>query len=299
MIREYLSPPVLPSTEELVRCSGAMFPSISTSRHGAQPRARRAHHPMPSTSLEQLDALPVGMVLHAFTNQGLIGHGGFGIVFKAERNELDQTVAIKEYLQSELAVREGETCSPAAARFVRTPRTAFDDSGDGEVLVGFDSHPCIVSCQDLLSYERHGVSGDGFRSRPVAGGSPDEARREGHPSTEADLLAGMRPSVDGLVGVHAAGVPFTNDLVKRDLRMMELSMKVMAGSARAGPEGSRHVAQDTVNRTEPVLASHRGPPTWADRVTRQTVLQPGAPRTRPAKAELDLEALHRFGFRAT
>ena len=76
-------------------------------------------------------------------------------------------------------------------------------------------------------------------------------------------------------------------------------MKTAAGSARAGPEGSLHAAQGTVNRTEPVLESHRGPPTWADRVTRQTVLQPGAPRTRPAKPELDLGALHRFGFRAT
>lgn len=97
-----------------------------------------------------VDASPPGTVLRDFTIQVSIGHGGFGIVFKAERNELDQTVAIKEYLRSELAVREGETCSPAAARFVRTPRTAVDDSGDGEVLVGFDSHPCIVSCHDLL-----------------------------------------------------------------------------------------------------------------------------------------------------
>lgn len=122
---------------------------------------------------------------------------------------------------------------------------------------------------------------------------------EGHPFTAADLLAGMRPSVDGLVRVHAAGVPFTNDLVKRDLRVMELCMKVAAGPARAGAEGSRHVAQGTVNRREPVSQSHRVAPTSADRDTRQMASQPGAPRTRPAKPELDLEALHRFGFRAT
>lgn len=122
MIREYLRLAVLPSTE-LVRCSGAMFPSISTSRHGAQPRARRAHHPMPSTSLDQLDAFPVGMVLHTFTNQGLIGHGGFGIVYRTEHNELDLSGAIKEYLQSELAVREGVTVQPLSG----TDRTNFED----------------------------------------------------------------------------------------------------------------------------------------------------------------------------
>ena len=83
----------------------------------------RAHHPMPSTSLEQLDAFPVGMVLHAFTNQELIGHGGCGIVCRTEHNELDLSGAIKEYLQSELAVREGVTVQPLSG----TDRTNFED----------------------------------------------------------------------------------------------------------------------------------------------------------------------------
>ena len=42
---------------------------------------------------------------------------------------------------------------------------------------------------------------------------------EGHPFTEADLLAAVLPFLDGLVRVHATGMHFTNDFVKRDLKM--------------------------------------------------------------------------------
>ena len=45
----------------------------------------------------------------------MLGRGGFGIVYKARHNELDQVVAIKEYLPSELAVREGETVRAKSA----------------------------------------------------------------------------------------------------------------------------------------------------------------------------------------
>ena len=121
---------------------------------------------------------------------------------------------------------------------------------------------------------------------------------EGHPFTEADLLAGMRPSVDGLVRVHAAGVPFTNDLVKRDLRMMELRMRTAAGSARARPEGSRHVAKCTVARTEAGPQSHRALVSRTDHVTCQAALLAGSPHPRPTTPDHGREALQQFGLRS-
>ena len=61
---------------------------------------------------ERRDALPAGYVLRDFTIQAVIGHGGFGIVYRAGHNELDRTVAINEFLPVELAVREGATVQP-------------------------------------------------------------------------------------------------------------------------------------------------------------------------------------------
>ena len=51
---------------------------------------------MPSTDPERRDALPVGTVLREFTIQAVIGHGGFGIVYRAQHNLLEMTVAIRE-----------------------------------------------------------------------------------------------------------------------------------------------------------------------------------------------------------
>ena len=64
---------------------------------------------MPSTSAEQLDALPVGAVLHEFSIQVVIGRDPFGIIYVAERNELDLTVAINGSLLVGLSTRKGVT----------------------------------------------------------------------------------------------------------------------------------------------------------------------------------------------
>ena len=53
---------------------------------------------MPSMDPEQRDALLVGTVLREFTIQAVIGHGGFGIVYRAEHDELELMVAIGESL---------------------------------------------------------------------------------------------------------------------------------------------------------------------------------------------------------
>ena len=74
---------------------------------------------MPRTDHERRDALPVGTVLRDFTIQAVIGHGGFGIVYRAGHNELDLTVAIKEYLPVELAVRESTTVQPRSGADLR------------------------------------------------------------------------------------------------------------------------------------------------------------------------------------
>ena len=162
---------------------------------------------MPSTDHGRRDALPIGTVLRDFTIQAVIGHGGFGIVYRAGHTELDLTVAIKEYLPVELAVREGTTVQPRSG----TERKDFEEGlrrfrDEAQALIDFDSHPSIVSCREF--FRAHGTAylvmgyEDGESLAEVL------ARREaeGRPFAAADLLGVMEPVLDGLERVHGAGV---------------------------------------------------------------------------------------------
>ncbi len=54
------------------------------------------------------NALRPGHKLHWYQIEKVLGQGGFGITYLAYDANLDQHVAIKEYLPMELAVREGD-----------------------------------------------------------------------------------------------------------------------------------------------------------------------------------------------
>ena len=162
---------------------------------------------MPSTDHGRRDALPIGTVLRDFTIQAVIGHGGFGIVYRSGHTELDLTVAIKEYLPVELAVREGATVQPRSG----TERKDFEEGlrrfrDEAQALIDFDSHPSIVSCREF--FRAHGTAylvmayEDGESLAEVLA----SREAEGRPFAAADLLGVMEPVLEGLERVHAAGV---------------------------------------------------------------------------------------------
>ena len=162
---------------------------------------------MPRTNLKRRDALPAGTILRDFTIQAVIGHGGFGIVYRAEHNELDLTVAIKEYLPVELAVREGATVQPRSG----TDRSAFEDGlrrfrDEAQALIDFDSHPSIVSCREF--FRAHGTAYlvMAYEEGQSLAELLSIREAEGRPFTESELLAVMTPVLEGLERVHAAGV---------------------------------------------------------------------------------------------
>ena len=162
---------------------------------------------MPSTDHGRRDALPVGTVLREFTIQAVIGHGGFGIVYRAGHNELDLTVAIKEYLPVELAVREGTTVQPRSG----TDRRDFEEGlrrfrDEAQALIDFDAHPSIVSCREF--FRAHGTAYlvMAYEDGPSLAEVLASREAEGRSFTASDLLAVMQPVLEGLDRVHAAGV---------------------------------------------------------------------------------------------
>ena len=61
-----------------------------------------------NTSRHRL-ALPAGHRLHWYTLESVIGQGGFGITYLARDTNLEQPVAIKEFLPAELASRDSDS----------------------------------------------------------------------------------------------------------------------------------------------------------------------------------------------
>ena len=179
---------------------------------------------MPNTDHKRRDALPAGTTLRDFTIQAVIGHGGFGIVYRAGHNELDLTVAIKEYLPVELALREGATVKPRSDADLG----GFGDGlrrfrDEAQSLIDFDSHPSIVSCREF--FRAHGTAYlvMAYEDGQSLAESLANREREGLPFTESDLLAVMTPVLEGLACVHAAGVLHrdikpSNILIRRDGR---------------------------------------------------------------------------------
>ena len=162
---------------------------------------------MPDDWTDRRDALPQGCVLRDYTIEEVLGHGGFGIVYKARHNELDHVVAIKEYLPSELAVREGATIraksAESGAHFADGLRRFREEA---KALIEFQQHPSIVDCREFFR-----ANGTAYLVMEYVEGLPlSESLRQreaaGTPFTESDLLAIAIPLAEGLAHIHRAGV---------------------------------------------------------------------------------------------
>ena len=162
---------------------------------------------MPGGWSDRRDALPPGCVLRDYTIQAVLGHGGFGIVYKASHNELGQVVAIKEYLPSELAVREGATVRAKSADC----ETCFADGlrrfrEEARALIDFQRHPSTVACSEFFR-----ANGTAYLVMEYVDGMPlaqvlREREAAGRPFTESDLLGVAVPLAQGLAHIHRAGV---------------------------------------------------------------------------------------------
>ena len=162
---------------------------------------------MAADEQELRHALPQGAALREYTIEDVLGHGGFGIVYRARHNELGNQVAIKEYLPVELAVREGASVHPRSAAC----QADYEDGlrrfrDEARALIEFQSHPSIVSCREFFR-----ANGTAYLVMEHEEGLPLSEllrRREasGRPFDEADLLAVMVPLLEGLERIHEAGM---------------------------------------------------------------------------------------------
>jgi len=161
-------------------------------------------------------ALPIGYQLHWFQIESILGVGGFGITYLARDGNLKRSVAIKEFLPSDLSVRrEDSTVEPISEDESETFRWGLDRFlSEARTLARFQ-HPNIVGVHSVfeanntaymvMEYEQGRSLGTVLRE-------PDSCREE-------NLRALLMPLLDGLEQVHEAG------FVHRDIKPNNLFVR--------------------------------------------------------------------------
>ncbi len=133
----------------------------------------------------------------------MLGQGGFGITYRARDSQLRRDVAIKEYLPTSFAVRQGGTTvlprSTQTADDFRWGRERFLD--EARTLATLEDAPGIVNVYDFME-----ANGTAYMVMGLVRGETVEARlkRDGRlPQPAIEQL--VYPLLDGLERVHAAG----------------------------------------------------------------------------------------------
>ncbi len=161
----------------------------------------RAVHPFTSASTFG-HTLPEGTRLQEFKVMGLVGEGGFGIVYLAYDPSLDRHVAIKEYMPASLASRTSNamTIAPRAERHRETFRAGLKSFiNEARLLARFD-HPAL-----LKVYRFWEDNGTAYMVMPYYEG-PTLRHALGllkAPPSEAALRHWLHPLLDALAVLHA------------------------------------------------------------------------------------------------
>ncbi|MDE2080622.1 MAG: serine/threonine protein kinase, partial [Burkholderiales bacterium] len=153
---------------------------------------------------DQPNALPAGARLGEFEVRGVIGIGGFGIVYRAFDHALEREVAIKEYMPAALAGRtqalqvsvrsqaDAETFALGLKSFVQEAR----------LLAQFD-HPSLVKV--LRFWQANGTA---YMAMPVLQGRTLKQLRQAMSGAPGE--AWLRQLLEALLGaverLHAQGV---------------------------------------------------------------------------------------------
>jgi serine/threonine protein kinase len=147
------------------------------------------------------NALPESFQLEEYLVDSVLGHGGFGITYLAKDTNLEQWVAIKEYLPNDLAVREGLSTVYAKST---TDETAFDYGLERFILeartLAQFHHPNIVRVIRYFKANR-----TAYMVMEYIEGESLSMRIKRCPLNEEELLDLVLPLLDGLEKVHAAG----------------------------------------------------------------------------------------------
>lgn len=179
---------------------------------------------------DTLDTLPAGYQLHWYQIDRVLGQGGFGITYLAHDDNLNQSVAIKEYLPVEFAARTtSTTVQPRTEEHVKRYEWGLERFiSEARTLAMFD-HPNIVRVYSVFEQNNTAY----MVMRYEQGENLDKVLAASRFLEEQKLLNITLPILNGLEEVHRAG--FIHRDIKPDniyIRNDDTPVLLDFGSAR-------------------------------------------------------------------
>ncbi len=240
---------------------------------------------------DNVQALPLGTQIGDYRLDAIIGHGGFGITYRAFDGQLAKVVAIKEYLPIEFAVRSATgQVVPRGARYADDfawGRERFLD--EARALARF-RHPHIVPVLRFLE-----ANGTAYTVMEFEDGQSvaqwlqrTQSIQQGRRLPPPDVLRLAEGMLNGLGAVHAQGflhrdIKPSNIIVRRD----GVPVLIDFGAARQAMGGrTRTLTSVLTPQYAPIeqyaLDSKQGP--WSDIYSAAAVLHHAVAGVPPPEA---------------
>lgn len=158
---------------------------------------------MDTSSQQNLNQLAIGTVLGDFKITGIVGEGGFGIVYLAYEAALDRTVAIKEYLPASIAGRTGNQSVQVRSQLNTNAFTTGLKNflREAQLLARF-SHPAMVEVHRV--WEQNSTAY--MAMRYYDGKTLRELRQADGKFDELYIRRLVEPILDALTLLHAQNV---------------------------------------------------------------------------------------------
>ncbi len=208
---------------------------IGSARPAHEPHeAHEAHEPRvpgdaDATTRAHGNALPPGTRVQEFQIEGLVGEGGFSVVYRAHDTLLGRTIALKEYMPASLAMRSGERrVVPRTERLRATFELGLRSFvNEARLLASFD-HPALVKV-----YRFWEDNGTAYLVMPLYHGPTLRewlALEGGRAGDEGALLHLLHPLLDALEVMHAQQC-YHRDIAPDNILLLE-------GDGRDGRDGA-------------------------------------------------------------
>lgn len=198
-----------------------------------------------------IDGLPQGTLLGEFEILGLLGVGGFGMVYGAYDHSLHRTVAIKEYMPAALASRVAGAALSVRSSVDQSTYSAGLTSfvAEARLLAQFD-HPSLVKV-----YRFWEANNTAYMAMPLYLGMTLKQARSQMPSPPSE--AWLRKVLWSVLG--ALKVLHDNNLLHRDVSPDNLFLQNVGPPVLLDLGSARRAVQDADKKHTAVLKVNYAP----------------------------------------